>query len=103
MILWTIVFCLGISSNWESIYGVELRWFADYLSNCMQHVKQNDRYSDWGLVLGGMPRGVLLVPFCLIYVNEMPSQVRHGCLLQFADDTCLICAGDSPGAVARML
>ena len=33
----------------------------------------------------------------------MPSQVRHGCLLQFADDTCLICAGNSPGVVARLL
>ena len=33
----------------------------------------------------------------------MPSQVQHGCLLQFADDTCLICAGNSPGVVARML
>ena len=33
----------------------------------------------------------------------MPSQVQHGCLLQFADDTCLICVGDSPGAVAGML
>ena len=33
----------------------------------------------------------------------MPSQVQHGCLLQFADDTCLICVGDSPDAVAEML
>ena len=46
------------------VSGVELRWFTDYLSNRMQRVKQNDRYSDWGFVLGGIPRGVLLVPFC---------------------------------------
>ena len=72
----------------------------------MQHVKQNDRYSDWGLVLGGIPQGSALGPLLfLIYVNEMPSQVWHGCLLQFADDTCLICtcAGNSPGAVASLL
>ena len=70
----------------------------------MQRVKQNDRYSDWGLVLGGIPQGSALGPLLfLIYVNEMPSQVRHGCLLQFADDTCLICAGNSPGVVARLL
>ena len=86
------------------VTGVELRWFTDYLSGLMQRVKQNDRYSDWGLVLGGIPQGSALGPLLfLIYVNEMPSQVRHGCLLQFADDTCLICAGNSPGDVARLL
>ena len=46
------------------VTGVEIRWFTDYLSNRMQRVKQNDRYSDWDLVLGGIPQGVLLVPFC---------------------------------------
>ena len=67
-------------------------------------MKQNDRYSDWDLVLGGIPQGSALSPLLfLICVNEMPSQVQHGCLLQFADDTCLICAGNSPGIVARML
>ena len=86
------------------VTGVELRWFTDYLSGRMQRVKQNHRYSDWGLVLGGIPQGSALGPLLfLIYVNEMPSQVRHGCLLQFADDTCLICAGNSPGVVARLL
>ena len=86
------------------VTNVELRWFTDYLSDRMQRVKQNDRYSDWGLVLGGIPQGSALGPLLfLIYVNEMPSQVRHGCLLQFADDTCLICAGNSPGVVARLL
>ena len=53
--------------------------FTDYLSNRMQHVKQNDRYSDWGLVLGGIPQRSALGPLLfLIYVNEMPSQVQHG-------------------------
>ena len=84
------------------VTGVELRWFTDYLSDRMQRVKQNDRYSDWGLVLGGISQGSALGPLLfLIYVNEMPSQVQHGCLLQFADDTCLICAGNLPGVVAN--
>jgi len=29
--------------------------------------------------------------------------LSHGCLLQFTDDTCLICSGDSAGTVAQML
>ena len=33
----------------------------------------------------------------------MPSQSSHGCLLQFADDTCLICSGESPTAVNATL
>ena len=37
------------------------------------------------------------------YVNQMPSQISNGCLLQFADDTCIICSAESPGAVTAML
>jgi len=33
----------------------------------------------------------------------MPLQVSHSCPLQFSDNTCLICSGDSAGAVAQML
>ena len=86
------------------VMGVELRWFADYLTNRMQRVKQKDRYSDWGLVLGGIPQGSALSPLLfLVYVNEMPLQVQHGCLLQFADDTCLISVGDTSDIVAKTL
>ena len=45
------------------IMGVELKWFADYLTNRMQRVKQKDRYSDGSLVLGGIPQGSALGPF----------------------------------------
>ena len=52
---------------------VELKWFANYLTNRMQRVKQKDRYSDWGLVLGGIPQGSALGPLLfLVYVNEIP-------------------------------
>ena len=29
-----------------------------------------------------------------IYMNDMPSQVRNGKLLQYTDDTALICTGE---------
>ena len=39
----------------------------------------------------------------LIHVNNMRLQVQHGSLLQFADDTCLICCGNTDHDVAQML
>ena len=67
-------------------------------------MKYGDKYSDWGPVIGGIPQGSALGPLLfLVYVNQMPSQVSNGCLLQFADDTCLICSSDSPAKVAAML
>ena len=65
-----------------------LNWFSDYLSDHNQRVK---RYSDWSPVLGGILQGSALgLLLFLVYVNQMPSKVSNGCLLQFADDTCLI-------------
>ena len=91
------LFDLGIS-------GIELTWFTDYLTQRLQRVKCGAKFSDWGSVLGGIPQGSALGPLLfLIYVNDMPLQVRHSCLLQFADDTCLICRGQSPTAVSKML
>ena len=59
-------------------------------------MKCGDLFSDWGAVKGGIPQGSALgLLLFLIYVNKMPNQVQHGVLLQFADDTCLICCGIS--------
>jgi len=36
-------------------------------------------------------------------MNGMPSQVKHGKLLQYADDTALICSGTSVDDVHKCL
>ena len=91
------LFELGVS-------GTELQWFSDYLSDRKQRVKCGNRYSDWASVLGGIPQGSALGPLLLlVYVNQMPSQVSNSCLLQFADDTCLVCSAKSPTVVVKLL
>ena len=74
------------------VHGVELSWFTDYLSQHVQCVKTRDGVSSWSPVKGGVPQGSALGPLLfLVYVNAMPSLVQYGRLLQFADDTTLIC------------
>ena len=87
------------------VIGVELQWFANYLSDCRQRVKRGNQFSEWGSVLGGILQGSVLGPLLfLIYVNAMPLQVSwRGCLLQFANDMCWICSGDSCVTIGRFL
>ena len=70
----------------------------------VQRVKSGGSFSQLGPVLGGIPQGSALGPLLfLVYVNAMPLPVRHWILLQFADDTCLICSGDNYEHVKNML
>ena len=69
------------------VCGNEIAWFTSYLSDRKQRVKCGSQFLEWSLVNGGIPQGSALGPLLfLIYVNDMPSQVSHGRLLQYADD-----------------
>ena len=90
--------------NSLGVRDVELAWFTDYLSDRFQRVKFNGKYSDWGLVKGGIPQGSALGPLLfLVYMNEMSLYVKHGILLQFADDTAVICSGINYSDVQRQM
>ena len=80
----------------------EIAWFTSYLSDHKQRVMCGGQFSEWSLVNGGIPQGSALGPLLfLIYMNEMPSQVSHGKLLQYADDTALICSGTDFAEIHR--
>ena len=86
------------------VCGKEIAWFTSYLSDHKQRVKCGSQFSEWSLVNGGIPQGSALgVLLFLIYMNEMPSQVSHGKLLQYSDDTTLICSGTDFAEVHRCL
>ena len=60
----------------------------------MQPIKLKDKVSSWSSVQGGIPQGSALGPLLFfVYVNAMPFVVKHSRLLQFADDTAVICSG----------
>ena len=74
-----------------------LQWFKDYLTGRRHRVKGLGQYSDWRGMKGGIPQGSALGPLLfLIYMNSLPLQISQGILLQYADDTALICSGPTP-------
>jgi len=76
----------------------------NYLSSRVHQVKAGDQYPDWGSMCAGIPQGSTLGPlFFLIYVNSLPSQITAGLLLQYADDTALMCSGTSPQDAADVM
>ena len=80
-------------------------WFKNYLRFGRIHrVKSGNQYSDWGSMCAGIPQGSALSPLLfLIYVNSLPSQITAGLLLQYADDTALMCSGTSPQDAADVM
>ena len=70
-----------------------LCWFQNYLSHRLHRVKGTNTFSEWRPMRGGIPQGSALGPLLfLVYVNNLPSVITSGLLLQYADDTTLICS-----------
>ena len=88
---------LGVSNT-------ALSWFKNYLTDRFHRVKCQGKFSSWKMMYGGIPQGSALGPLLfLIYINTLPSTVSDGVLLQYADDTTLICCGKDPLTVATSM
>ena len=83
---------------------VALHWFRDYLTDRYHRVKCQGQFSSWRNMKGGIPQGSALGPLLfLVYMNTLPSVVTAGTLLQYADDTTLICSGANPASTAVIM
>ena len=81
-----------------------LRWFKNYLSGRVHRVKLHNQFSEWREMKGGIPQGSALGPLLfVIYMNNLPLQITDGLLVQYADDTTLVCSGSTPSAAAAVL
>ena len=76
-------------------YGIRhetLQWIKAFLSNRLQQVVVDNDKSDTVPVTSGVPQGSVLGPILfLIYINDLPDEVRSKVRL-FADDTAVYLA-----------
>jgi len=76
------------------VHGIELEWFANYLTNLKQYVTLSGKNSSLLSIILGVPQGSILGPLLfLIYINDLPDCNKLKNSL-FADDTMLLDSHD---------
>ena len=82
------------------MYGFQntsLKWFHSYLSNRKQQVCVNGQLSSSATISLGVPQGSILGPLAfIIYINDLPSVIRHSCIHLYADDTVVFIGSNNP-------
>ena len=82
--------------NHYGIRGVSNDWFKSYLSNRSQYVSINGYNSGLAAINCGVPQGSVLGPLLfLLYINDLNQAIKFCKVHHFADDTNLLCLGNS--------
>ena len=69
------------------IKGDILKWVKSFLRGRTQCVNVDGALSAWKDVISGIPQGSVIGPVLfVIFINDMPEQVKHNFCKLFADD-----------------
>lgn len=78
------------------IRGIANKLLKSYLSKRSQCVRNGNLCSEFVDILHGVPQGSVLGPLLfLVYINDLHSAIKYSTAIHFADDTSLICNGQS--------
>ena len=86
------------------ICGRNLKFFKHYLSGRKQRVNVNGQESSFLNILFGVPQGSILGPILfLLFINDLPTCLRHCECNLFADDTVIYTmSGDKQSAMTDL-
>ena len=69
------------------IKGDILNWIKSFLRGRTQCVNVDGAFSSWRKVISGIPQGSVIGPLLfVIFINDMPDEVKHNFCKLFADD-----------------
>ena len=90
-------------SHYE-IRGVSNDWFKSYLSNRSQYVSINGYDSGRAAINCAVPQGSVLGPLLfLLYINDLNQAIKFCKVHHFADDTNLLCLGNSINKLNKLV
>ena len=76
-------------------------WIENWLKNRVSVVAANGQRSEEFAVLSGVPQGSVLGPVLfLLYIEDMPTSIKHSDCRLYADDT-LLCAKNVPNVALQ--